>query len=208
MQRAKRGADFNPEILQHQLAHLVAVDPLRDDHAQHVVHLVLQVAEGLQPHRLNALQQRIAVQPVAGDAVIQPLLQDQPRAFASAKQRGSCFGVVVQPLRPPVVHHHAEIEVVGVDHLLVAVAVGVGANALLHALAATDCLFHPRAQGDRRRAGRAAEALLHPGRDGIQPPGVGLQRVTAERRGGIGVKQHVVAAADSAKLGERLQHGG
>ena len=85
---------------------------------------------------------------------------------------------------------------------------GVGANAFLNAFAAADRLLHARAQGDRRGARRAAEALLHPGRDGVQPPGVGLQRVAAERRGGVGVKQHVVAAADSAKLREWLQHGG
>ena len=85
---------------------------------------------------------------------------------------------------------------------------GVGANAFLNAFAAADCLLHARAQGDRRRARRAAEALLHPGRDGVQSPGVGLQRVTAERRGGVGIKQHVVAAADGTELGERLQHGG
>lgn len=100
MQRAKRGADFNPEILQHQLTHLVAVDALWNHHAQHVIHLVLQVAEGLQPHRLNALQERIAVQLVAGNAVLQPFLQDQPRAFAGAKQRGGSFGMVIQPFRP------------------------------------------------------------------------------------------------------------
>ena len=85
---------------------------------------------------------------------------------------------------------------------------GVGADAFLNAFAAADRLLHARAQGDRRGARRAAEALLHPGRDGVQPPGVGLQRVAAERRGGVGVKQHVVAAADRAQLGERLQHGG
>ena len=85
---------------------------------------------------------------------------------------------------------------------------GVGANARLNALAATDRLLHPRTQGDWRSTRWPAETLLHPGRDGIQPPGVGLQRVAAERRGGVGVKQHVVAAADSAKLRERLQHGG
>lgn len=149
MQRAKRGANFDTEIFQHQFTHLIAVNALRDHHAQHVVHLVLQIAKGLQPHRLNAFQQRIAVQLVPGDAVVQPFLEDQPRAFAGAKQRGGGFSVMVQPLRPPVIHHHAEIEIVGVDHLLVAVAMGVGADPLLDAFAAADRLFHAWAQGDR-----------------------------------------------------------
>ena len=116
--------------------------------------------------------------------------------------------MVVKALRPPVVHHHAEIEVVGVDHLLVAVAVGIGADPLFHAFAAANRLFHARAEGNRRGAGRAAKAFLHPGRDRIQSPGVGFQRVAAQRGGGVGVKQRVVAAADLPQLRQRLQHGG
>ena len=56
-------------------AYLIAVDPVGDHHPQHVIHFVPQVAKGLEPHRLDALQQRIAVQFVAGDAVVESLLR-------------------------------------------------------------------------------------------------------------------------------------
>ncbi len=189
VQRTKRGANFNAEIFQHQFAYLIAVDPVGDHHPQHVIHFVPQVAKGLEPHRLDALQQRIAVQFVAGDAVVESLLEDQARALPGGEQRRGRFGMVVKALRPPVIHHHAEIEIVGVDHLVDAIVMGIGADPLLNAAAAADDLFHPRAEGDGRGAGRSAQALLHPGGHGVQLPGVGFQRVTAERRGGVGIEQ-------------------
>ena len=87
VQRAKRGANFNAEIFQHQLAYLIAVDPVGDHHPQHVIHFVPQVAKGLEPHRLDPFQQRIAVQLVAGDAVVESLLKDQARALSGGEQR-------------------------------------------------------------------------------------------------------------------------
>ncbi|MOA27828.1 hypothetical protein D3C78_1487280 [compost metagenome] len=83
-----------------------------------------------------------------------------------------------------------------------------GANPLLHAFATADNLFKLRAERDRRTARWAAQAFLQTGGNRIQPPGVGFQRVTAKRGGGIGVKQHAVTAADIAQLIQRLQHGG
>lgn len=53
--------------------------------------------------------------------------------------------MVVKALRPPVIHYHAEIEIVGVDHLVDTVVMGIGADPLLNAAAAADDLFHPRA---------------------------------------------------------------
>ncbi|OMP13227.1 hypothetical protein COLO4_02049 [Corchorus olitorius] len=208
VQRTERGANLNAEIVQHQFAYLVAVDALRDHHAKHVIHLVSEIAKGFQPHALNAFQQRITVQFVARDAVIQPFLQDQTGTFACAKQRRGGFGMVVEPLRSPVIHDHAEIEVVGVDHLVDAILMCVGTDALLHALTLADHRFHLRAQGDRRGTGRTAEAFLHAGRDRIQPPGIGFQRVAAQRCGGIGVQQHAVLATNRTELLQRLQHGG
>ncbi len=83
-----------------------------------------------------------------------------------------------------------------------------GANPLFDAFALADGLRHTCAEGDRRGAGRPAEAFLHPGGDRIQPPGISLQRIAAQRGGGIGVEQHVIATADGAQLRQRLQHGG
>ena len=208
MQRTKRGANFNAEIFQHQFAYLIAVDPVGDHHPQHVIHFVPQIAKGLEPHRLDALQQRIAVQFVAGDAVVESLLEDQARALPGSEQRRGRFGMVVKALRPPVIHHHAEIEIVGVDHLVDAIVMGIGADPLLNAAAAADDLFHPRAEGDGRGAGRTAQALLHPGGHRVQLPGVGFQRVTAERCGGVGIEQHIVTTANLPQLRQRLQHGG
>ena len=207
MQRPKRGANLNAEIFQHQFAHLIAIHAGRDHYAKHVVHFVFQVAEGLQPHPLNAFQHRFTMQFVAGDAVIQPLLQDQTGAFARAKQRTGRFGVMVEPLRAPVIHDHAEIKIVGVDHLLFAILMRFRADPLLNAFAFADHRFHLCAQGDRRGTRWAAQTFLHPRRHRIQSPGVRFQRVTRQRRGGIGVEQHTILFADCAQLLQWLQHG-
>ncbi len=49
-------------------------------------------------------------------------------------------------------------------------------------------------------------ALLHPG-DTASRRGVGFQRA-AERRGGVGIEQHIVTTANLSQLRQRLQHGG
>lgn len=58
------------------------MNTLRNDHAEHVIHTMIQIAEYLQPHSLNARQQRAAVQFVARNAVIQTFFKDDARTFA------------------------------------------------------------------------------------------------------------------------------
>ncbi len=117
----------------------------RDHHPQHVVHAVIEIAEYLKPHALNAGQHRRAVQLVASDGVIQPLFQDHPGTFARGEQHAGGFGVVIQTLGAPVIHDHAEIKIVGVDHLIVTVGMIGSADPLLHALTTADDLFELRA---------------------------------------------------------------
>ena len=80
-------------------------------------------------------------------------------------------------------------------------------DALLDVLARRDHRGSPVVETDRRRTGRARQALLQAGGRHVDLPGVHLERVAAQRGGAIDVEQHVVLAAQRADLRERLQHG-
>ena len=87
---------------------------------------------------LSSGQQCIAVQLMTGNTVIDAFLQNNAGTLTSTEQHRRCFGVVVQTFRPPVIHDHAKIKIVGIDNFVIAVLMTKVANALFDVLAFSD----------------------------------------------------------------------
>ncbi len=64
---------------------------------------------------------------VAGDAVVESLRRIR-RAHSRAANSAEVASVWWLRRPAPVIHHHAEIEIVGVDHLVDAIVMGIGAD--------------------------------------------------------------------------------
>ncbi len=190
MQRTKRGANFNAEIFQHQFAYLIAVDPVGSP-PQHVIHFVPQVA-GLEPHR------RMPFSSASPCSLWRAMPLSSPLGGSGARTRAANSAEVASvwwlrrsgPSNPSPCRDRKLSRSSRRRH-----RDGHRCGSLLNAAAAADDLFHPRAEGDGRGAGRTAVHFCIPA-DTASSCRVGFQRVTAERRGGVGIEQHIVTTAN------------
>src|SRR5207302_9667283 len=82
LERSEGRADLDAEIVEHQAADRLTVDAAGDYHAGNVGHLVSSVAEEGKVHGRQPLAERGARRAVAGEAGLQPLGEDDARAFA------------------------------------------------------------------------------------------------------------------------------
>ena len=205
MQGTERGADLDAEVFEQGGARGIPRHTGRDLDGDDVVHLVGDVAEHREPERLDAREHRPPGDLVPVDDLVTALEQQHARALPRRVQHARGLGVVVQPARTPVVEDLPQIEVVRAHEVGRRGIPGL-TDARLDLLAGLDHLDRTRAQRDRRRPARAAEALLQARSRRVEPPGIRIERVAAERRGRIGVEDHPVAAADLADVVEGLIH--
>ena len=154
----------------------------------------------MSPIAVEAGDQRVARELVAREAVFEPFGEHDAQRLARGIQHRGRLGVMVEPLLAPVVHQHAEIEIVRADHRAVAVDEIGRPDAGLDMAPSLHHLDDALVDRDRRGAGRAGEAFLQAGGRGIDLPGVDRDIHAAERGGGVGIEQHVVLAADVAQL--------
>ena len=140
------------------------------------------------------------------DASVDAFFQHDACAFAGGIEHARRLGVVVEPPRRPVVHQHREVEIVRLDDRTIALDDAGRLDPLLHMLAVIDDSRDALVERDRRDAGRTGEAFLQASRGAVDLPGVHLERVAGERRGAVGVEDHVVPTADRPDRLERLQH--
>ena len=130
---------------------------------------------------------------MAREAGLEPLLEDEPERLAERVHHRDGRGVVVDalPLRP-VVRDHPGVEV----------------PALHLGLARLHRVERARRERERREPGRAGEALLRAGVDGVRLPGVHLHRHAAERGDGVDDEQRAVRVAELAEPLHRLVRAG
>lgn len=195
------------------------------------------------------------MQPMAGEALLEPFLQHDPHALAQRVQHRRHFGMMVEPRRAPVILQLAEVEVVAADDAAAELARGrrlqprrggceggrtqtadggQGGKACrrscwrggtgsgravcrrlgrrlqpaLDALAAEQLRLGALVVGDRGHAGRHRQAFLRAADDGVQAPGVGLDRHAAERGDRVDGDQDAALAAGFADGLERLHAAG
>ena len=148
------------------------------------------------------------MQPVSGDGPVNAFLAEYAGAFAGTVKGSGSLGVVIEAFGAPVIHEHADIEIVGTDDGIRTRDVMGIAYAFLHMLASAAGVHEGGAQGHGRGAGRAGHAFLKTGCHGVEPPFVGFQGISAKGGRGIRVEKHAVAVADFAQAFQRLGNGG
>ena len=143
--------------------------------------------EQLEPHRLHAGARCAAEAHVALERRLETVVEDQPeRDVEAADDRdGRCEGGVENVLR-----------------LLVRTPVEVEGSRRLR--------LREHALGHRghRQAGRAHQGFLGTGDDDVDPPGVGLERHSAERRDRVDDERHVAdRLTDPSHIGDDAGRG-
>ena len=163
------------------------------------------ITEELEAEAGEPRDHRGAMHPVPLDSSGEALLNQQARALAGAIQHARRLGVVVEAFGPPVIHDHREVKIVAANRMR-AHRITLLPDARFHAFARVDYVDGFRRQAQRRATGGTCKTFLKAGGDGVDCPGIHLERISGKGCRDIRVEEHVVRGADRTEILERLQH--